>query len=157
MDERSENLLDQSKEVGSSSETMRGQRMELQTIDGEECASMEWFSFQTLNETFGFEEGPEGCWIDFKHNTGFTPAWNKGIPHTEETKRLIGEKSRLHRHSEETKERMRGPRGTYKKRKPITEEQRRSISERQKGKKRGPYKTSVVRQRDDKGRFLPDK
>lgn len=119
---------------------------------------MTWFSFKTLDEFFDIPHNGDGCDIDFKTNTGFTPAWNKGIPHTEETKKLIGDKSRGRKHTQETKDKMSKNQPKTKINKGWCDEAKKRRSEMQKGKKRGPYKKSTkVRSRDKKGRFLPDK
>ena len=72
---------------------------------------MVWISFRTLDEKLGIESnGPEGCWtyVDSYHHTGFSPRWNKGIPHTEETKALLSERARNRKPvTEETRRKMR--------------------------------------------------
>lgn len=125
----------------SSDEAMRGQGMEFQDPNRGQYPKR-WHSFQALNETFRFPSSQEeGCWIDYTRNDEIVPGWNKGM-----------------KTPEEIKERMRGPRGPLKKpRAPKSAEARQRISERQKGKKRGPYKkSSKVRKRDANGRFLKD-
>jgi hypothetical protein len=134
MDERSDDLHDQPSQVEGSQGMGRERGDELPSVDREGRARMEWISFTALNQTFQVE-GPEGAWVD-QVGTAIIPGWNKGILHTEETKKLMS------RNQPKTKVN-----------KGWCDEAKKRRSEMQKGKKRGKYKTSVVRTRDERGRF----
>ena len=106
---------------------------------------MVWTSFKRLDETFGIESGgPDGCWIDknHHHHTGFTPAWNKGIPHTQETKNRISQANTGRKLTQSHKDNIRRGQPKTKSGGKWCKEARNRRSEMQKGKKRGKYKTS---------------
>ena len=134
MDERSDDVRHQQSQVEGRVDMGGGQRNELPTPDRERHPRMEWHDFRALNETFQVD-GPEGAWVE-QVGGAIIPGWNKGIPHTEETKKLMS------RNQPKTKVN-----------KGWCDEAKKRRSEMQKGKKRGKYKTSVVRTRDERGRF----
>ena len=54
-----------------------------------------WFSFESLDKLFDMEPTGDGAWIEWDHEI-VPPAvagWNKGIPHSEETKEKIRKKA----------------------------------------------------------------
>lgn len=81
--------------MGSSNQTVRGQGMELPPTDGGQHPKLVWFSFKTLNETFGIESQEEGCWIDVTpigrgYNFGKLNSFY-GKKHTEESRARMRE------------------------------------------------------------------
>jgi len=101
-----------------------------------------WFSFKSLNEFFEIDSKQKGCYIDMDkhHHTGFDPAWNRGIPHSQDTKDKISAKHKGKKLTEEHKEAIRKGQPKTKKGGKWCDEARKRRSEMQTGKKRGPYK-----------------
>lgn len=69
---------------------------ELQAPDGERREGMVWFSFRSLDETFGLEHNGEGCWMERylytqRCNWGKLTQFKPGHKHTEESKRRMSE------------------------------------------------------------------
>ncbi len=101
----------------------------------------EWYSFKALNDTFQIDSKRKGCYIDKNksHHTGFSPGWNKGIAHTQDTKDKISAKAKGKKLTQAHKDAISKAQPKTKKGGKWSLEARKRRSEMQKGKKRGPY------------------